>query len=267
MTRPRQSSDSCRELSITSWHRNWLSGLRCARWRVHPGLTRTEKHECTRANRNHYDPCSGTAGPIALVAVSLARRYRARRGVDPRRARGHDGRQRVVSPHGEGQRHRPHRRRHRHGGGVLYRRGVLGRVVLRSSDGPVRAAQPVHPDSRGVSDCHRRDGIRLRALVFLHRALLHRLRHRGRIRRHQFGDRRVDPCACARSRGSGDQRDILAGFGRRGRRCAGPSGYVELPGQHRMAARIRHRCHLRHFCPSGPAQRSGKSTLVVHSRA
>ena len=40
-------------------------------------------------------------------------------------------------------------------------------------------------------------------------SVLHRLGHRRGIRGHQFSHRRVDPRACARSGGSGDQRDLL----------------------------------------------------------
>src|SRR5580693_4117729 len=40
------------------------------RERVNPGRPRTEQHECTRADRNHHDACTGTAGPTALGAVS-----------------------------------------------------------------------------------------------------------------------------------------------------------------------------------------------------
>ena len=55
--------------------------------------------------------------------------------------------------------------------------------------------------------------------------------------------------------------------------AAGAAGALVLldtsnfPAEHRMAARLRHRRHLRHLRPSCPAQRSGKSAVVVHSRA
>ena len=49
--------------------------------------------------------------------------------------------------------------------------------------------------------------------------------------------------------------------------CAGPARYVELPGRHRVAARVRDRCHLRHFRPSGATQRPREPALAVHSRA
>ena len=201
-----------------------------------------------------------------MVAVSLARGRGPRRGVDPGRARGHDGRQRVVAPHRARQRHCAHPCGHRDGGGVLHRRGMPGCVVLRSPDRPLRPAQSVHPDPRGLLDRDRCDGVRVRAVVFLPHPVLHRLRHRRGIRGDQFSDRRADPSACARSRGSGDQRDILAGISRRSRRRPCPAGHVELPGQHRMAARVRRRRPLRHLRAAGPAQHSGKPALAVHSR-
>ena len=163
-----------------------------------------------------------------MVAVSLASRHRPRRRVGARRPRGDDGRQRVVAPHGKGQRHRAHRRGHRHGGGVLHRRSVLGRVVLRPSDRPLRAAQPVHPHSRGVSGRDRCDGIRVRAVVLLSHPVLHRRRHRRRICRDQLGHRRADPGTGARSGRPHHQRDLLAGIGSRRGRGAFSSGHLEL---------------------------------------
>jgi hypothetical protein len=157
--------------------------------------------ERRRANRHDHDPCTRTDGPIAVVAVSLARRCRAWRCLDPGRARSHDGGQRVGPAHGEGQRYRAQPGADWLGGGDLHHRGVLGGVVLWSADRPLRAAQSVHPDAGGVPGLHRCNGVRVRALVLLHHALLHRFRDRGRICRDQLGDRRVDPGAGARPRG------------------------------------------------------------------
>ena len=56
-----------------------------------------DSDECRRANRNDHDPCTGAAGPAALVALPLEGRGRSRRGVDPRLARGHDGRRKIIS--------------------------------------------------------------------------------------------------------------------------------------------------------------------------
>jgi hypothetical protein len=43
------------------------------------------------------DEGAGQAGPAAVVTVALDDRDRARHGVDPRRARGHDRRQHLLA--------------------------------------------------------------------------------------------------------------------------------------------------------------------------
>ena len=123
----------------------------------------------------------------------------------------------------EGQRDLDHRQRHRHGCGDLRRGRLPRRALLRPAHRPLRPQAALPPDARRVHHRHGRDGLRLRALVPLRRALLHRRRHRRRVRGDQLRDRRADPRARARPRRPHDQRQLLAGRrDRLGRRAVVP---------------------------------------------
>ena len=74
-----------------------------------------------------------------------------------------------AAPRRQGQRDRPDERRHRAGGVDLRRRRLPGRAVLRPAHRPLRPQAPVPADAAPLHRRHRRDRLRVRALVLLRR--------------------------------------------------------------------------------------------------
>ena len=158
------------------------------------------------------------------------------------------------------------RRADRHRRGRLHHRGVPGRAVLRPAHRSAGPQEALHADARGVPGRNRRNGIRVRAVVLLRRALLHRRRNRRRIRRDQLRDRRTHPCARPRTGRPHHQRFVLARCGRRRGGRTAAAEHVDLPPGHRLAAGVRDRRGVRAGGAAGPPQRSGEPALAVHPR-
>ena len=214
-------------------------------------------------HRPHPDP--GPDGPAAVVLMALVGCPRARHRVDPRRPRGHDRRLDRCTPDREGRARdlrRPARTR-RHD---LRARSRQRRALLGPPDGPLRAQEAVPDHPRCLP---RRDGghrVREQLPVLRDLPLLHRLRDRRGVRRHQLRHRRADPRARARNRGSRHQRQLLARRGVRRGDLAAPAE-PRLPRRRpRLATHVRPRrghgrCH-----PPGAAQRAGEPAMADHAR-
>ena len=190
---------------------------------------------------------------------------RARHRVDPRRPRGHDRRRDRGPPDREGRARdlrRPARTR-RHD---LRARSRQRRALLGPPDRPLRAqeALPDHPRC-----LPRRDGghrVREQLPVLRDLPLLHRLRDRRGVRRHQLRHRRADPRARARNRGSRHQRQLLARRGVRRGDLAAPAE-PRLPRRRpRLATHVRPRRRHGRRHPPGAAQRAGEPAMADHAR-
>jgi hypothetical protein len=72
------------------------------------------------------------------------------------------------------------------------------------------AQEAVSPDARPLPRRDRRDGVLVELRQLRDLPLLHRLRHRRRVRGDQLGHRRADPRARARLGGPDHQRELLA---------------------------------------------------------
>ena len=101
------------------------------------------------------DEHPGADGPAAVGALALARGHRPRRGLDPRRARGHD-RRHDREPADRGRLgDRADRVADRHRGGDLRRRRLPRRAVLRPPRRPDRAQEAVHAHARSSTSSPR----------------------------------------------------------------------------------------------------------------
>ena len=146
-----------------------------------------------------------------LVVIGLGR------GVDPRRARGHDRRHDREPPDRGRLGHRAHGVPDRPGRGDLRRRRVPRRAVLRPPRRPDGPQEAVHDHAARLPGRHRGDRVLGLVPVVRGLPLLHRRGHRRRVRGDQLGDRRADPRARARHRRPDHQRLVLARHRRRAR--------------------------------------------------
>ncbi len=220
-----------------------------------------------RAARHRRDPRPGAARPPAVVEVPLAGHHRARHGVDPRRARGDDRRLDRRPADEREQRDRADRQPGADRRLDLRRRCLCRRVVLRPAHRPLRTQEALPADAGRVPDRDGRDRVRGLRPLLLRRALLHRCRHRRRVRGDQLGDRRADPGARARARRPDHQRVVLARRGLRRARRAAAAGHGDLPRGPRLAARVRDRRGLRPRDPARAPARAREPALAVHPRA
>ena len=163
------------------------------------------------------DPHSGAARAPALGPFSRSGHCRAGDHLDSGRARGHA--RRFGRARTEGQ----------PGASFLRFRGRAGRQRLPSGRGRRRAVFRLADRSpwaqntllhhhRRLPHCDRADRAQLERPLFLRVSLLHRLRHRRRIFRHQFDHPGIGPRALPRPTRSHDQRQFL---GRRRARRGG----------------------------------------------
>ena len=200
-----------------------------------------------------------------MVLVALARRPRARNGVDPGRPRGHHRRLDRRPAHREGRarhhdqpaRPRRHHLRHRRG----HRRAVLG-----PPDRPLRAQEALPAHARRLPPGDGGHSVRRQLRVLRHMPVLHRVRHRRRIRRDQLGDRRADPGARAGLGRPHHQRELLARRRVRRGRHAAPSESRPAGRECRLAAHVRdgRRTGARH--PPRAPERSREPALARASR-
>ena len=151
---------------------------------------------------------------LGWSAVPYPAGHRPRCGLGARRPRDHDRQQRRRPDQPEAGAEplllrSGVRRRHR----LPPRRGGRG-PVLRPDVGQVRPPQPVHDHPRRVPVRRRAHRAHLRALAGLGLLGLglpvHRRHgHRWRVRGHQLGHRRADPCQVPGSGGHRRERDLL----------------------------------------------------------
>jgi len=113
-----------------------------------------------------------------------------------------------------------------------------GRALFRLADRPVGAKEALLHHHRRLPERHRAHRAVMERLLLLPVSFLHRMRHRRRIRRHQFDHPGADPGALPRPYRPDDQRQFLGRGGARrfGRGRAAQSG-ADLSGV-RMAARL-----------------------------
>ena len=167
----------------------------------------------------------------------MAGRARARDGVDPRRARGHDRRRDREPADREGrardQRVRGRRRRH-----VLHPRRCGRGARVRLPDRPARPQEAVPRQPRAVPGRDGPDRPDVERGVVLGLPLPDRPRHRRRVRRDQLRDRRADPRAGARLGRPGDQRLVLARGRVRRRALRRAAGHEPVRPRPRLAARV-----------------------------
>ena len=172
-----------------------------------------------------FDPHSGAARASAVGPFSRPGDCRARDHLDSRRTRSHA--RGFSRPGIEGQ----------PGASILRFRGWIGwqrlpsrrgrrRAVFRLADRPAWAQKALLHDHRRLPHCDRADRARVERVLLFPVSLLHRLRHRRRIFRHQFDHPGTGPGALSRSTRSHDQRQFLGrrGARRRGRGRAAQSG-------------------------------------------
>ena len=150
-------------------------------------------------------------------------------------------------PDRDGQRDLARREPDRHRGRLLRRRRLPRRAVLRPADRPLRPQEAVPGHARRL---HRSPPSRPRSRsppwYFFAGPLLHRRRHRRRVRGDQLGDRRADPGPRARPRRPDHQRQLLAGRRRSARwRAVLLLDTEPLRDRLRLAARVRHRRRAR----------------------
>ena len=201
-----------------------------------------------------------------MGALALDGAARAGHRVDPRRARGHDRGDDLLAPDREGLGHRDHRGADRPGGRGVRRGSVHRRAVLRLARGPAGAEEAVPDHARAVPGGDRRDRVLDHVPHVRDLPLLHRRRHRRRVRGHQLRHRRAHTGAAARHGRPDHQRLVLARHG--GRRGALDRAAQRQPLRCRrgLAARVRTRRRARHRHPARPAPRTGEPALDVHPR-
>ena len=204
---------------------------------------------------------------LPWAQVALARRHRPGRGVDPRRARGHDRRHDREPPDRGGLGHRADGVPDRHGRRDLRGGRVPRRAVLRPPRRPAGAQEAVHDHAGRLPRGHGRDRVLGLVPVLRGLPLLHRRRHRRRVRGDQLRDRRADPRARARHRRPDHQRLVLARH--RGGRAAldRAARHVDLRRRRRLARRLRARRDPRRRHPARAPLRAGVAALAVHPRA
>ncbi len=202
-----------------------------------------------------------------MVEVPLAGRLRARPGVDPRRARGDHGRQRGRPAHRGRQRHRHQRGPDRAGRSDLHRRRHAGGPVLRPAHRPVGPQEALPDHAGGLHRRDGRDGVRDHAPVLLRHPVLHRCRHRRRVRSDQLGHRRAHPGPGARTRRPDHQRLLLARLRGRLGPGAGAAQHLHLRRRPRVAPGVRAGSRARADHPRGAPARPREPPLAVHPRA
>lgn len=202
-----------------------------------------------------------------MVPVALVRRHRPRHRMDPRRDGSHRRRQHRGPPVRARQRTAHHLRPgHRHLRCPLRHGRLPGRPLLGPPHRHLRPqeALPDHPGRLPGRDGDDRPV--LRHLVVLPLPLLHRLRHRRRVRGHQLRDRRADPGEVPGPRGPADQRQLLARRGRRRAAVDRRPGHLHFSGERRMAPHLRPGRGPLPGHPARTAARPGEPALAADPR-
>ena len=168
----------------------------------------------------------------------------------------------------KGQRHLHHREPDRRRGRRLRRGRLPRRPVLRLPDRPARSQEAVHGHAGGLPGRHRAHRVLDEPDVVLRLPLLHRCRHRRRVRRHQLRDRRADPGAGARPGRPHHQRLVLARHRVRRRRCRSScSTRTTSPRTSAGGIAFGLGADPRHRHPVRPQERPGDPALAVHPRS
>ncbi len=217
-----------------------------------------------RSRRHDRDTHPGAARPPPVVDVPLDGRDRPRHRVDPRRARGDDGRVGRDPAHKQGQWDRDLGRSDRCRGGRVRRRRLRRGARVRPADRQVRAQEALPDHAGGLHPGHGGDRLRDQRLVLLRRPIRHGRGHRRRVRRDQFGDRRADPGPRPRPRRPDDQRVVL-GRSDGGIGC-GDRVPILVRRQRRLAAVLRRRCRARTRDHARAPQRPREPALALHPR-
>ena len=173
-----------------------------------------------------------------MELVALAGRARAWHRLDPRRPRGHDRRRHRRAAHREG-RARDHRLPARPRRNDLRGRRRQRRALLGLPHRPLRPQEALSDHARRLPRRDRRHGLLLELRQLRPLPLLHRVRHRRRVRGDQLGDRRAHPGACAGLGRPHHQRELLARRRVRGGGHAAPSESRPAGRECRLAAHLR----------------------------
>ena len=224
------------------------------------------RYQC--GEHDHRDPHPGAARPAAVGALPLDDRDRARHGLDPRRARGHDRRQR--SPRGSPRR----------AAGLALDAGQIGtaaafyvarrlrrRAVLRPAHRPVRPQEAVPAHARALHRARRsRTAFSFSALYFFVAASSPAPGIGGE---YAAINSAIDELIPARVRGRVDL--IINGSYWLGAAVGALLAIVlldtsALRRRRRLAARVRDRRGARRSDPARAPQRAGEPALAVHPR-